>query len=193
MDAIETLMQEHRTIEKVLDALVAFAGEVQRKGATAREELGQFVGFLQRFADQAHHHKEEEILFRAMADHGFPTQGGPIAVMLAEHARGRAYIGVLAEAAAGAAAWTDADRRTVAEAAAGYAALLRSHIHKEDAILYPMAEQHLPPESMEEVNERCAAFDAEPATTAIHARYGLAARALVTRHAPTTHPEETRS
>ncbi len=39
MDAIETLMQEHRTIEKVIDALVAFTGEVGRKGATAREEL----------------------------------------------------------------------------------------------------------------------------------------------------------
>ncbi len=192
MDAIETLMQEHRTIEKVLEALVAFAGEIQRKGATAREELALFVGFLQRFADQAHHHKEEDILFQAMADHGFPTQGGPIAVMLAEHARGRAYIRVLAEAARGAAAWTEADRRAVAEAAAGYAALLRAHIHKEDAILYPMAEQHLPPEAMEEVNERCGAFDAEPATAAVHARYTLAARELVTRHVPAVHPEETR-
>ena len=30
MDAIETLMNEHRTIERVLDALVAFADDLER-------------------------------------------------------------------------------------------------------------------------------------------------------------------
>jgi hemerythrin-like domain-containing protein len=190
MDAIETLMQEHRTIEKVIDALVAFTGEVGRKGATAREELALFVGFIQRFADEAHHGKEEDILFAAMADHGFPTQGGPIAVMLAEHARGRALVGVLAEATQGEAPWTDEDRRRLAEAAQDYGALLRAHIHKEDAILYPMAEQHLPPEAMEEVGERCAAFDADPEQADRHGRQLEIARALVTRHAAASHPEE---
>lgn len=193
MDAIETLMQEHRTIEKVIDALVAFTEDTHRKGATAREELALFVGFLQRFADQAHHAKEEDILFRAMADHGFPTQGGPIAVMLAEHVRGRAYIRIMAEAVTSTEPWTDADRQRIVEAAAGYAELLRSHIHKEDAILYPMAEQHLPPEAMEEVDERCAEFDANPAQALVSVRYLEAARQLVSRHAPHAHPEEIRS
>ena len=40
MDAIETLMSEHRVIERVLDGLVGFADEMQRKGSTEKDELG---------------------------------------------------------------------------------------------------------------------------------------------------------
>lgn len=193
MDAIETLMTEHRTIEKVIDALVAFTGELRRRGATDRGELARFVGFLKHYADQLHHGKEEDILFAAMAAHGFPTQGGPIAVMLAEHARGRAFIQAMAQAVEGATPWTDADRVRIAEAAAGYGALLRAHIHKEDAILYPMAEQHVPPGAMEAVGQRCAAFDAEPGQAALHEKYARQAEELVARHAPAAHPQEIHS
>ena len=190
MDAIETLMTEHRTIEKVIDALVAFTGDLRRRGATDRAELARFVGFLKHFADQLHHGKEEDILFAAMADHGFPTEGGPIAVMLAEHVRGRAFIQAMAQAVEGATPWTDDDRGRIAEAAAGYGALLRAHIHKEDAILYPMAEQHVPPEAMERVGHDCAVFDAEPGHAALHARYVRLAEELVARHATAVHPQE---
>jgi hemerythrin-like domain-containing protein len=125
-----------------------------------------------------------------MARHGFPTEGGPIAVMLAEHVLGRAFIQVMAAATEGNAPWTDADRRNVAEAAAGYGALLRAHIHKEDAILYPMAEQHLPPPALESVGEACERFDAEPGRAALHAHLVAVAEALVARHVPSVHPQE---
>ncbi len=88
MDAIETLMNEHRTIEQVLDAMVGFAEEARRRGATEKEELARFVGFVREFADACHHGKEEDILFAAMVAGGFPRNGGPIAVMLHEHDRG---------------------------------------------------------------------------------------------------------
>jgi hemerythrin-like domain-containing protein len=190
MDAIETLMNEHRTIERVIDALVGFTADTRNRGTTDRAELSRFVAFLSGFADRLHHGKEEDILFAAMARHGFPTEGGPIAVMLAEHVRGRAFIQVMAAATEGDAPWTDADRRRVAEAAAGYGALLRSHIHKEDAILYPMAEQHLPPPALEQVGDACERFDAEPGRAALHAQLLAVADALVARHAPSVHPQE---
>ena len=82
MDAIEMLMTEHRTIERVLDGLVGFSGEVQRRGGTEKPELLRFVTFLREFADECHHGKEENILFATMTEHGFPREGGPIAVML---------------------------------------------------------------------------------------------------------------
>jgi hemerythrin-like domain-containing protein len=190
MDAIETLMNEHRTIERVIDALVAFTAETRIRGATDRAELTRFVGFLTGFADQLHHGKEEDILFAAMARLGFPTEGGPIAVMLAEHVRGRAFIQAMAAATEGTAPWTDADRRAVTEAAAGYGALLRAHIHKEDANLYPMAEQHLPPLALEMVGVACERFDAEPGRAALHAQLVALADALVARHVPSVHPQE---
>ncbi len=190
MDAIETLMREHRTIETVIDALTAFTQEARRRGATACGELARFVGFLSQYADGVHHGKEEEILFRTMAEHGFPTDGGPLAVMLAEHVRGRALVAVLASATEGTAPWSDEDRRRIADAAAAYGALLRSHIHKEDAILYPMAEQHLPPQAMAEVDAACAARDADPATAELVDRHAIVAEELVATHSRSLHTIE---
>lgn len=188
MDAIERLMNEHRTIEQVLDALVAFAGDVRRREATEREELGRFVAFLREFADAAHHAKEEQVLFRVMTEHGFPVNGGPIAVMLHEHVRGRAFVGVLADAASAPGPWTAADRQRVFDAAAGYSDLLHAHIHKEDAVLYPMAGQHLPPDALEAVDAECAAIDAHPARAADTERHLALAASLVAAHAPAVHP-----
>lgn len=188
MDAIETLMNEHRVIESVLDALVSFSDEVRRKGTTEKEELGRFVDFIRGFADACHHGKEEGVLFAAMVQHGFPRDGGPIAVMLHEHDEGRAFVGVLKARADQPEPWSDANRQEIADAAFGYAYLLRHHIQKEDGVLYPMAEQHLPPEALERVSEDCERFEAEKTGSGEHERFHALAESLVGRYAAMAHP-----
>ncbi len=187
MDAIETLMNEHRLIESVLDALVGFTDEVKRKSTTEKEELSRFVAFIREFADACHHGKEEDILFVAMVDQGFPREGGPIGMMLLEHEQGRAFVRELAAKAAQAGDWSDGDRQQVVEAAADYANLLHGHIHKEDAVLYPMAEQHLSPEALERVAADCERFEAAR-TDGDHERYHQLADTLVARYAASSHP-----
>jgi len=188
MDAIETLMNEHRVIERVCDALVGFADEARRKGTTDKDELARFVTFIREFADRCHHGKEEDILFTAMVAHGFPRNGGPIAVMLHEHGEGRALVGALAAKAAQDGAWTPADLQEIADAASGYSSLLHAHIHKEDAILYPMAEARLPPQAMEQVGLDCERFEQQQTGAGEHERYHALADELVLRHAATSHP-----
>ncbi len=186
MDAIETLMGEHRLIERGIDALTAFADEARRRTADDREELGRFVTFIREFADACHHGKEEDILFVAMVDAGFPRNGGPIAVMLHEHDQGRGLVGILKTRAEQPGPWSDADRQEIADVARGYSAMLHAHIHKEDAVLYPMAEQHLAPEAMERVSEACERYEAERLGN--HEALHALAEALVARHAPAVHP-----
>jgi hemerythrin-like domain-containing protein len=183
MDAIETLMNEHRLIERALDALVCFADEVRRKTSDDKEELGRFVTFIREFADACHHGKEEDILFAAMVEAGFPREGGPIAVMLFEHDQGRALVRQLAELAAQAEPWSADDRQRLAESAYGFSTLLHSHIHKEDAILYPMAEQRLPPGVLERVSADCEAYERQKAGSGDHERLHRLADELVSRHA----------
>ena len=184
MEAIETLMSEHRIIERAIDALTAFADQARRRTADDKEELGRFVTFIREFADACHHGKEEDILFKAMVESGFPSQGGPIAVMLHEHGVGRAYVKRLADLAAQATPWSGADREALAEAAHGYGSLLRQHIHKEDAILYPMAEQHLPPPVQERVDQACERYEEEKTGSGEHERLHRLAEELVARHLP---------
>jgi hemerythrin-like domain-containing protein len=182
MDAILTLMNEHRLIEQCIDALVAFADELGRKGSTDKDELSRFVTFIREFADGCHHGKEEDILFAAMVEAGFPRNGGPIAVMLMEHDRGRAFVKELARLAGKDGSWSEDDHEALAEAAHGYANLLRQHIHKEDAILYPMAEQRLPPSVMERVAADCERYEAEKNGSGEADRLQRLASELVTRH-----------
>jgi hemerythrin-like domain-containing protein len=188
MDPIETLMNEHRVIERVLDGLVAFGEEVRRKGSTEKDELSRFVTFIREFADACHHGKEEDILFAAMAEHGFPRDGGPLAVMLHEHDQGRALVRILRTRAEQEAPWNDGDRQEVAEVARGFSDLLRGHIHKEDAILYPMAEQHLPPEALEAVGAACEKYEQDETRAGAHERLHALADELVLRHAGAVHP-----
>lgn len=191
MDAIEMLMGEHRIIERVLDGLVGFADEVQRKGSTEKEELARFVRFVREFADAGHHGKEEDILFAAMVEHGFPRNGGPIAVMLQEHDQGRGLVRILRDRAEQDGPWSDADRQEVASVAGGFAGMLRGHIHKEDAILYPMAEQHLPGEALAAVGEACERYERDATRAAHHEALHALAEELIRRHAAAVHPEPT--
>lgn len=160
MDAIDILMKEHRLIEQVLEALVHFAGSAGAGPVPdERPELGRFVTFIREFADEAHHAKEEDILFAALVEHGFPARAGPIAVMLGEHEEGRMLVRRLRERAEARAAWGEAERKDVMASAHAFADLLRAHIQKEDGVLYPMARQHLPPDAMAVVGEACARAD----------------------------------
>ncbi len=181
MEAIETLKSEHRLIEQVIDALVAFAAAAQA-GAEDRPELARFVRFIREFADQHHHGKEEGVLFEAMVQAGFPRQAGPIGVMLHEHDLGRQQVAILAALAEAAAPWTAGDRARLAEAARGYGELLRAHIQKEDGVLYPMAEQRLPAPLVQQVEAGCGRLEAAAVESGRRAALGALAGELTARH-----------
>jgi hemerythrin-like domain-containing protein len=183
MEAIETLMSEHRTILGAIDALMAFSDAV-RRGADDRPELQRFVVFIMDFADAHHHAKEEGVLFEAMIRAGFPREMGPVGMMLHEHALGRQHVAVLAAQAEKASPWSAGDREEIAAAARGYAELLRAHIHKEDAILYPMAEQRLPEALQREVEAGCARAESAAVASGRLAELERLARELQARHAP---------
>jgi hemerythrin-like domain-containing protein len=98
MKSVERLMAEHDLIERGLTLL---------EKAVARLDAGQPLPdgfsawaprFLQQFADQCHHAKEEDIFFPVLKQRGIPEQGGPIGVMLHEHVLGRDCVGRMREA-----------------------------------------------------------------------------------------------
>jgi hemerythrin-like domain-containing protein len=139
--ATDELKQEHRVIERVLDVIDA---AVARQGrGLSPEFFPMVVLFVRNFADKCHHGKEEDNLFPAMERRGIPGHGGPVGVMRVEHDRGRAYVREIDEAGIRLAAGDTSALGTALQNAAGYAALLRQHIDKEDHILYMMADQVL--------------------------------------------------
>lgn len=160
MKPFELLMEEHRLIERVLEALLSYADEVEGGGGE-RARLARFTAFLGEFADRHHHHKEEELLFTEMVRAGFSRDSGPIAVMLYEHDQGRGHVRAMQEKAEQAGAWSKEDRAKVAQAARGFAELLRAHIMKEEHVLYPMAIQSLEEDQEARLSEAVARFERE--------------------------------
>lgn len=154
MTPIGLLMHEHRNIERLLGALEAFTTAVSAAPRpNERAELARFVDCIRRYADAHHHAKEEEILFVAMVEAGFPKHAGPIAVMLQDHDAGRELVGSMA-AALDAPEWTPSLRADLQAAASEFSQLLRHHIQKEDRVLYPMAEGRLSDEAMADIARR---------------------------------------
>lgn len=141
--ATRVLRDEHRLILDVTAALETTLGRSVGGGRPDLDLIGDCVAFFRLFADRCHHGKEEDLLFRELEESGMPADTGPIAVMLAEHRRGRALVGAmdvaLARIRAGSA---DADHE-LSNAAWSWIDLIRAHIGKEDNILFEIADNML--------------------------------------------------
>lgn len=171
MKPTEILMHEHQVILSVLEAAEREAKSIRQSGKVREITVRHLLDFLSNFADRCHHAKEENLLFRKMAERGMPTDSGPIAVMLHEHEEGRSHIRnirrLLPEALEG-----DGDALDgIAEALESYAGLLRSHIAKEDNVLYPMSDHLLTPDDQRELADSFERVEREEMGEGAHDRY----------------------
>lgn len=141
MEPTRILTAEHRVIETVIACLERMVEETQKNRRLDKFAAEQAIDFIRNFADGCHHAKEEDRLFPAMEAKGVPRQGGPIGVMLIEHEYGRAFVKGMVEHVEKAAAGNSQAISEFARHALGYAELLKQHIHKEDNILFPMADR----------------------------------------------------
>ena len=143
METTDILKQEHRVIERVLDALETATDRLERGGVVRPAFFLEAADFIAGFADGCHHRKEEGVLFPAMRDSGMPPGDGPIDVMLDEHEQGRRLTRGMRDAARMLEGGDASIRAALVSNARSYVALLRDHIIKEDEMLFPMADELL--------------------------------------------------
>lgn len=175
-EADRLLTHEHAIILTVLDAAEREAGSIRSTGDIRADTIRKMVDFIRLFADRCHHAKEEKHLFRMMRERGFPSESGPLAVMLAEYEEGRSKVRQI-DSLLPAAEGGDRNARLLSE----YAELLRSHIGKEDNVLYPMAENVLAREDMDELADIFEKVEAEEIFAGVHERYHALAHELAGR------------
>jgi hemerythrin-like domain-containing protein len=134
--AIADLLHEHETISSAMHLLDRMTAALEKASTVDTRDLLDFIGFLKEFVDQCHHSKEEIYLFPAMVAAGIRDQGGPVGVLLSEHARGRQLIRDMQDSISPA-----FDRAKFTQASRDLSSLYRNHIHKENMVMFPMAER----------------------------------------------------
>jgi len=167
----EELKQEHRVIERMLAVMETAAVRANAGAEPPADFFVKAVYFVRNFADRCHHGKEEDNLFPAMEKRGISKNGGPIAVMLMEHERGRSYVRAMEEAGKRFATGDRTALRPALENALAYAQLLRQHIDKEDNILYPMADRMLTATDQQELLQKFEKVEQERIGAGKHDEY----------------------
>jgi hemerythrin-like domain-containing protein len=178
MKATDVLIEEHRVIEHVLNALEIGVNKLEGGQPVRPEFFKSATDFIRGFADGCHHQKEEGVLFKHIEEQGISLQGCPLGVMLAEHELGRQYTRALLSAAEGMQSGDLSANRRAIESSRSYIALLRRHIYKEDNILFPMANDVIPVEKHATVWEEFNYVEHFETGEGVHEKYLALAEAL---------------
>jgi hemerythrin-like domain-containing protein len=168
MTPTEELRHEHDIILLVLSGAEK---EALSGGSPDRVVFREMVDFFINFVDRCHHGKEEKHLFPLLEVRGIPREGGPIGVMLAEHTEGRQLVRNLDDGLSRLETGNGRDASTLKTNLLGYVKLLRSHIEKENAILFAMADNVLTAGDREKLSKAFAKVESEEMGEGVHEKY----------------------
>jgi hemerythrin-like domain-containing protein len=191
MTPTQILKDEHRVIERVLGCLEKMAEQASKEKTLSAADARDAITFLKTFADAYHHGKEEDLLYAAMVEIGFPRDAGPIGVMLHEHTLGRSLIKGMADSLA---AFETGEKEAVlafARNAVEYAGLLSGHIQKENNILYPMADNNFSNADQQRLLAAFARVEKEKIGEETHGKMLAIAERLGERYKVSTRSEST--
>lgn len=133
-DALKLLYEEHSIIVNAIDAARNASSILDRNKTEYEIFMRELIHFFRTYADQYHHHKEEEILFPEMARRNELLAGGVLHEMLENHADFRSMIKSI-EANLD----TEEYRQAQSELMV-YTDALLDHIAAENDELFPMSE-----------------------------------------------------
>ena len=156
MDPIETLRNEHGLIRQFVDLLSVAVARLEVEDPPPRAFFDSGIQFVQAFSDGFHHKKEELVMFRQLAQKKNGAIDGRIEALRYQHDQGRKFIAAIAEALEGYENGDPSGVSVVRENAAAFASLLKHHIHIEDHIFFPMAQEEM---TVEELTELGAKFE----------------------------------
>ena len=169
MSPTEELRHEHQIILLVLQGAEKQA--VLPEGPE-RGILNEMIELFVNFVDRCHHTKEERYLFPKMEEHGIPHENGPIGVMLHEHDQGRRLVAAIKEGLAG------NKPPAIKKHLLDYVQLLRSHINKENEVLFVMADKVLTAAEQQDLSKAFAKVEAEEMGEGVHEKYHQLAHRL---------------
>jgi hemerythrin-like domain-containing protein len=143
--ATQNLENDHVQILRLIEVMERISGSSN----PIVDHLELIVKVIREFADGLHHAKEEQFLFPLLVQKGFSNETGPVAVMLHDHAEGRYFVKGMSENISLYQQGDQAALQAVYSNMQGYTELLKSHIAKENNVLFRMADKAFSPAEQE--------------------------------------------
>jgi hemerythrin-like domain-containing protein len=159
MKCTDLLIQDHKIILRALDVLQAMATRTELGEPVEPEDVAALVSFLRTFADDYHQTKEETSFFPAL-EHTEGIRYEALRHMVFEHNQERSLVEGIEEAVC----------TKKGEEFIYFANLLiqflRTHIQKEENVMFEFAARGLSQEKDEQIAEEIEKFECNPACLA---------------------------
>lgn len=169
MKPIAPLMIEHRLIERMIQLIETKRKKMEKHGELDSDFVDVAVDFIRIYADQTHHGKEEDILFRDLAKKNMSeTDRRLMDELVKEHRYARRQVADLIEAKEGYIRGHKNFLEVVFEKLKAVVDFYPEHIRKEDKVFFPAAMGYLSQQEQKVTLQECWEFDRRM----IHEQYG---------------------
>ena len=189
MRPTDTLAREHSLVIAVTKAAEQEVRYMRDTGEYRPEVIAELVDFFEYFTEGCHDPKEEHLLFARLRQRGLPADTGILAEFYGEHQEFHSRLRDTEH-------WLRARKKTgagevseLAEQLDGYLKLMRSHVAREEELLFPMADELLTDEDQEELAQGFDAIECEEVEIGVRQRYSDLAHLLAGRPTETLQKE----
>jgi len=174
MEAIDILIGEHNRISDLLTVLNTGAERIVAHRAPSRDFFEIGLQQAKQYADQAHHFKEEYVLFGALAQKHNGELDGHIERHRNQHEQSRDLLQATSTSLSAYEAGKEDAIKAVHRNITEYVRTLRSHIRSENEVFFPLAQTSLSRAEGELLLEEFRRFEAKHADAEQSFEEGLA-------------------
>jgi len=156
MHTISSIMlEEHENILAVVQSVEQNIEKLEDDFDLDKDYYFSVLQFLREYADGVHHAKEEDILFKVVADLELDKQDEEIKRLVHQHIISRDIFGRIEENI------SNSNINKLIANFKQYISMIRAHIKEEDELLFPLLEKSLNKASKELILTRFKEADAE--------------------------------
>ena len=140
---LNIIRDEHRSIAAILHGMEFLVERIRKRGAKiAPRVFRAMIYYLDTFSERMHHPKEDHFLFHAMRRRGGEAAAA-VSELEREHAAGGDALRRLEQSLVRYGEGGDREFPAFAEAVARFVGDYRGHMHKEETVVFPLAERLL--------------------------------------------------
>jgi hemerythrin-like domain-containing protein len=173
--AIEKLKYEHEIILQATSHLNKLLPYVKERAF--QKEVTDLLELFKEYIDLCHNRKEEAVLFFELANSGVSKDDSPVGVLAEEHQQERKLLVQMTESFV-----NKNDYASFTNSSKEYIELIKTHVFKENNLLFPIAENVFSKEKQDDVSKQFEKYEENAVGTGRYKALNEIIAALSNKH-----------